>query len=153
MVAITGTNGKTTVTTLVTAILDASGLRAVAAGNIGVPMIEAVACGCDVVVAEVSSFQLQFTETFRPAVSCWLNLAPDHLDWHPTLDHYAAAKARVWANQGGGDTAVFNADDPVVAAAAGPDPGGGRPGDLRARSAGRLPRRSTTGWSDPAERP
>lgn len=117
-VAITGTNGKTTVTTLVTAILDASGLRAVAAGNIGVPMIEAVACECDVVVTEVSSFQLQFTETFRPAVSCWLNLAPDHLDWHPSLDHYAAAKARVWANQGGGDTAVFNADDPVVATAA-----------------------------------
>ena len=67
-------------------------------------------------MAEVSSFQLQFTETFRPAVSCWLNLAPDHLDWHPTLDHYAAAKARIWANQATGDTAVFNADDPVVAA-------------------------------------
>ena len=99
---------------LVTAILQASGVRAVAAGNIGVPMIEAVTGGFEVVVAEVSSFQLQFTDTFRPAVSCWLNLAPDHLDWHPTLDHYAAAKARVWANQGAGDTAVFNADDPVV---------------------------------------
>jgi UDP-N-acetylmuramoylalanine--D-glutamate ligase len=118
VVAITGTNGKTTVTTLVTAILQASGLAAVAAGNIGLPMIEAVTAGFEVVVAEVSSFQLQFTETFRPAVSCWLNLSPDHLDWHPSLDHYAAAKARVWTNQAAGDTAVYNADDPVVAAAA-----------------------------------
>jgi UDP-N-acetylmuramoylalanine--D-glutamate ligase len=119
LVAITGTNGKTTVTTLVTAILRASGRQAVAAGNIGVPLIEAVASGADVAVAEVSSFQLQFTETFRPAVSCWLNLAPDHLDWHPSLDHYRDAKARIWANQRGGDTAVVNADDPIVSAASG----------------------------------
>jgi UDP-N-acetylmuramoylalanine--D-glutamate ligase len=118
LVAITGTNGKTTVTTLVTAILRASGVHAVAAGNIGVPMIEAVASGTDVVVAEVSSFQLQFTDTFHPAVSCWLNLAPDHLDWHPTLAHYGQAKARVWVNQAAGDIAVFNADDPIVAEAA-----------------------------------
>jgi UDP-N-acetylmuramoylalanine--D-glutamate ligase len=118
LVAITGTNGKTTVTTLVTAILQASAVSAVAAGNIGVPMIEAVDSGAEVVVAEVSSFQLQYTDTFRPAVSCWLNLAPDHLDWHPSLPHYAAAKARVWANQGPGDTAVINADDPAVGAAA-----------------------------------
>ncbi len=124
LVAITGTNGKTTVTTAVTAILRASGLAAVAAGNIGLPMIEAVVGGFDVVVVEVSSFQLQFTDTFHPAVSCWLNLAPDHLDWHPTLDHYAAAKARVWANQAAGDTAVYNADDPIVSAAAGRIPEG-----------------------------
>jgi UDP-N-acetylmuramoylalanine--D-glutamate ligase len=117
LVAITGTNGKTTVTTLVTAILQASGRRAVAAGNIGVPLIEAVASGAEVAVAEVSSFQLQFTETFRPAVSCWLNLAPDHLDWHPSLAHYRDAKARVWANQRRGDTAVVNVDDPIVSAA------------------------------------
>ncbi len=118
VIAITGTNGKTTVTTAVTAILRASGLRAVAAGNIGLPMIEAVTGGFEVVVAEVSSFQLQFTDTFHPAVSCWLNLTPDHLDWHPTLDHYAAAKARVWTNQATGDTAVYNADDPIVSTAA-----------------------------------
>jgi UDP-N-acetylmuramoylalanine--D-glutamate ligase len=126
VVAITGTNGKTTVTTLVTAMLAASGLRAVAAGNIGMPMIEAVASPVDVVVAEVSSFQLQFTETFRPAVSCWLNLAPDHLDWHPSLVHYQSAKARIWANQGRGDTAVVNADDPVVWATAAEIPEGVR---------------------------
>jgi UDP-N-acetylmuramoylalanine--D-glutamate ligase len=124
VVAITGTNGKTSVTTAVTAILQASGLAAGAAGNIGVPMIEAVGEGFEVVVVEVSSFQLQFTDTFRPAVSCWLNLAPDHLDWHPTLDHYSAAKARVWANQATGDTAVYNADDPIVSAAAGRIPEG-----------------------------
>jgi UDP-N-acetylmuramoylalanine--D-glutamate ligase len=118
LVAITGTNGKTTVTTLVTAMLVASGRRAVAAGNIGVPMIDAVSSKQEVVVAEVSSFQLQFTETFRPGVSCWLNLAEDHLDWHPSIEHYAAAKARIWANQAAGDTAVINADDPMVAAAA-----------------------------------
>ena len=118
LVAITGTNGKTTVTTLVTAMLNVSGRRAVAAGNIGVPLIEAVRSGFDVVVAEVSSFQLQMTERFRPEVSCWLNLAPDHLDWHSSPEQYAAAKARIWANQGAGDTAVLNADDPAVVAEA-----------------------------------
>jgi UDP-N-acetylmuramoylalanine--D-glutamate ligase len=118
LVAITGTNGKTTVTTLVTAILQASGRGAVAAGNIGLPLIEAIATGAEVAVVEVSSFQLQFTETFRPEVGCWLNLAPDHLDWHPSLAHYRDAKARIWANQGPGDTAVINADDPIVTAVA-----------------------------------
>ena len=123
LIAITGTNGKTTVTTLVTAILQAAGFRAVAAGNIGVPLIDAVTEDHQFVVAEVSSFQLQFTEHFRPLVSCWLNLAPDHLDWHPDMDHYAAAKSRIWRNQGAGDRAVFNADDPTVVenAAAIPD--------------------------------
>ncbi len=123
LVAITGTNGKTTVTTLVTAMLNESGRRAVAAGNIGLPLIEAIRSGFDVVVAEVSSFQLQMTERFRPEVSCWLNLAADHLDWHSSLEEYAAAKARIWTNQGPGDTAVFNADDPQVVAAAGAIPG------------------------------
>lgn len=114
LVAITGTNGKTTVTTLVTAMLQASGITAVAAGNIGVPLVDAVGSGAQVCVAEVSSFQLQFTDAFRPAVSCWLNLSPDHLDWHPTIAHYAEAKARIWRNQGPGDTAVVNVDDQLV---------------------------------------
>jgi UDP-N-acetylmuramoylalanine--D-glutamate ligase len=124
LIAITGTNGKTTVTTLVAAILERSGARAVAAGNIGLPLIEAVESDADVIVAEVSSFQLQFTENFRPRVSCWLNLAADHLDWHPTPEHYAAAKARIWANQGPGDSAVWNADDPAVVKAAASIPRG-----------------------------
>jgi len=118
LVAITGTNGKTTVTSLVAAMLVQSGLAAVAAGNIGLPFIEAAALETDVLVAEVSSFQLQYTERFRPKVSCWLNIAEDHLDWHPTAEHYAAAKARIWANQGPGDAAVVNAGDPAVCAAA-----------------------------------
>jgi UDP-N-acetylmuramoylalanine--D-glutamate ligase len=119
LVAITGTNGKTTVTTLVTAMLQASGVEAVAGGNIGRPLIDAVADTVGVVVAEVSSFQLQFTDHFHPRVSCWLNLSEDHLDWHPDLGHYAAAKARIWVNQGVGDTAVYALGDPVVSAAAG----------------------------------
>ncbi|MBW3668130.1 MAG: UDP-N-acetylmuramoyl-L-alanine--D-glutamate ligase [Actinobacteria bacterium] len=114
MVAVTGTNGKTTVTTLVTEMLNASGVRAVAGGNIGLPLVEAVARDVDMVVAEVSSFQLQFTERFRPSVAVWLNFAEDHLDWHPTSEHYAAAKARIWANQTDDDLAVGNADDPTV---------------------------------------
>ena len=117
LLAITGTNGKTTVTSLVAAMLARSGLVAAAAGNIGLPLIDAAALDADVLVTEVSSFQLQFTDAFHPAVSCWLNLAEDHLDWHPTVAHYAAAKARVWANQGLGDTAVFNAGDATVVAA------------------------------------
>src|SRR4051812_17841400 len=118
MVAITGTNGKTTVTTLVAAMLAASGQRAVAAGNIGFPLIDAAHADADVIVAEVSSFQLQFTTTFAPRVGTWLNLSEDHLDWHPSMAHYAAAKGRIWANQTPGDVAVANADDPAVMSAA-----------------------------------
>lgn len=118
LVAVTGTNGKTTVTTLVTAMLSRSGRRTLAAGNIGTPLVEAAGADVDVVVAEVSSFQLQFTEQFHPKVATWLNLSPDHLDWHPTLEHYAAAKARIWAAQGRGDVAVLNADDTGVMTAA-----------------------------------
>lgn len=115
VVAITGTNGKTTVTSLVTAMLCQKGLRAEAVGNIGRPFIEAVGAGdADVFVVEVSSFQLAWTKDFRPSVACWLNLAEDHLDWHADLASYAAAKARIWANQADGDVAVVNAADPVV---------------------------------------
>jgi len=118
IVAVTGTNGKTTVTTLVAAMLVASGQRAVAAGNIGLPLVDAVALDTDVVVAELSSFQLRFVSRFRPSVAVWLNLAEDHLDWHPSAADYAAAKARIWAAQEEGDTAVANADDPAVMACA-----------------------------------
>jgi UDP-N-acetylmuramoylalanine--D-glutamate ligase len=123
-VAVTGTNGKTTVTTLVTAMLLASGVRAVAAGNIGLALSDAVASDAEVLVVEASSFQLQLTETFRPSVAVWLNAAPDHLDIHGTFDAYAAAKARIWANQRDGDVAVVNADDPVVVQAARSTPAG-----------------------------
>ncbi|MHB1534697.1 MAG: UDP-N-acetylmuramoyl-L-alanine--D-glutamate ligase [Acidimicrobiales bacterium] len=126
LLAITGTNGKTTVTSLVAHILGRSGRTAVMAGNIGSPLIEAVGTAADVVVLEVSSFQLQLTSSLHPDVSAWLNLAPDHLDWHPTMGHYAQAKARIWANQGSGDIVVVNADDDVVMAAAATLPAGVR---------------------------
>jgi UDP-N-acetylmuramoylalanine--D-glutamate ligase len=119
LVAVTGTNGKTTVTTLVAEMLTAGGVRALAAGNIGRPLLDAVHDeDVDVVVAEVSSFQLRFTETFRPRVAVLLNVAEDHLDWHPSFEDYVAAKARIFANQAGDDLLVYNADDEPVAAAA-----------------------------------
>ncbi|HET6793428.1 MAG TPA: UDP-N-acetylmuramoyl-L-alanine--D-glutamate ligase [Acidimicrobiales bacterium] len=114
IVAVTGTNGKTTVATLVTAMLEESGRRAVAAGNIGLTLAEAADMDADVFVVEVSSFQLALTRSFRPEVAVWLNLAEDHLDWHPDMAHYARSKARIWANQRGEDVAVVNAEDPVV---------------------------------------
>ena len=75
-------------------------------------------------MAEVSSFQLEHTRQFRPDVSCWLNFAPDHLDWHPSLEHYARAKVKIWANQGPGCVAVLNADDSTVLRAAAKIPAG-----------------------------
>ncbi len=112
LVAITGTNGKTTVALWTTRILEAQGLRVFAGGNLGRPLVEAVGGTWDVAVVEVSSFQLATTERFRPRVAVLLNLAPDHLDWHPDLDHYRSSKARIFRNQGAGDAAVVNADDP-----------------------------------------
>jgi UDP-N-acetylmuramoylalanine--D-glutamate ligase len=116
MVAITGTNGKTTVTTLVEAMLRASGMRTTSAGNTDVPLVDAIEDDLDVIVVEASSFRLEFTETFHPSVAVWLNLAEDHLDWHPTMEAYAAAKARIWAAQSATDVAIVNAEDPVVVA-------------------------------------
>ncbi|MEY2566488.1 MAG: UDP-N-acetylmuramoylalanine--D-glutamate ligase [Actinomycetota bacterium] len=118
LVAVTGTNGKTTVTTIVTDILQAAKVRAVAAGNNDLPLVDALDFGLDVIVVEASSFRLQHAPSFRPEVAVWLNLAEDHLDWHPDMDHYAAAKARVWANQRDSDLAIANADDPAVMEAA-----------------------------------
>jgi UDP-N-acetylmuramoylalanine--D-glutamate ligase len=116
LVAVTGTNGKTTVTTLITAMLDSSGGAALGAGNIGLPLLDAATSDARALVAEVSSFQLACTtEVFRPRVAVLLNVAPDHLDWHGSFDAYAAAKARVFANQRDRDRLVFNGDDEVAA--------------------------------------
>jgi UDP-N-acetylmuramoylalanine--D-glutamate ligase len=112
--AVTGTNGKTTVTTLVTDMLVAAGRKAVAAGNNELPLVDALDLGADVLVVEASSFRLLHAPSFRPQVATWLNLSEDHLDWHPDLAHYIDAKARIWANQDDDDLAVGNADDPVV---------------------------------------
>ena len=113
--AITGTNGKTTVTLLVTEMLERSGIKTVAAGNTDLPLVDALDRDLDVIVVEASSFRLQLTETFAPRVGTWLNLAEDHLDWHPSMADYTAAKAKIWARQGPDDVAIANADDPVVA--------------------------------------
>jgi UDP-N-acetylmuramoylalanine--D-glutamate ligase len=117
LVAVTGTNGKTTVTELTRSMLEASGRRAVAVGNTEVPLVAAIDDpDIDVFVVEASSFRLLHSQRFAPAVGTWLNLAPDHLDNHASLAEYTAAKARIWAHQTPDQVAIGNADDPVVAA-------------------------------------
>jgi UDP-N-acetylmuramoylalanine--D-glutamate ligase len=115
LVAVTGTNGKTTVTTLIDAVLRAAGLRSVAAGNIGRPLLDAAGDPVDVVVAEVSSFQLAFiSDAFAPDVAVLLNVAEDHLDWHGSVEAYARAKAELFRHQGPRGVLVVNRDDPVA---------------------------------------
>jgi len=109
--AVTGTNGKTTTTAMLAACLRASGLDAVACGNIGHPFPEAAREGHDALVVEVSSFQLAMQESFHPKVSVLLNLAPDHLDRHGSFEAYGRAKARVFQRQTGDDVHVGNRDD------------------------------------------
>ncbi len=115
-VAVTGTNGKSTTTGMIASCLRAAGIDAVGCGNIGHPFPIAAREGHDALVVECSSFQLQIQESLHPSVSVLLNLAPDHLDWHGSYPAYAAAKAKVYARQGPGDTHVGNRDDPEAAA-------------------------------------
>ncbi|MGH9229160.1 MAG: UDP-N-acetylmuramoyl-L-alanine--D-glutamate ligase [Acidimicrobiales bacterium] len=116
LIAVTGTDGKTTVTTLVRDMLAASGLAAVAVGNSPVPLVAAIDDpATEVFVVEASSFRLEHSQRFAPAVGTWLNFAPDHLDSHPDLASYEAAKAGIWRDQSADQVAVGNADDPVVA--------------------------------------
>ncbi len=112
IVAITGTNGKSTTTTLVGLALARAGRRTFTGGNLGTPLISALAQTPDVAVAEVSSFQLEWVERFRPAVGCLLNVTPDHLDRHPTFADYRDTKARLFAAQAASDVAVINREDP-----------------------------------------
>lgn len=112
-VAITGTNGKSTTTALTGAILKEAGIPAVVCGNIGNAVIgeDAVFAGGVTVVAEISSFQLEGAVMFRPRISAILNITPDHLDRHRTMEEYAALKERVFRNQEGDDVCVLNFDD------------------------------------------
>ncbi len=115
IVAITGTNGKTTTVEMTTAMLQAGGLKVASGGNIGTPLISFVGDDLDVIVAEVSSFQLEFvTQHWRPRVAVILNIADDHLDWHGTLNAYKAAKSRIARFQTQDDALVLNIDDDVV---------------------------------------
>jgi UDP-N-acetylmuramoylalanine--D-glutamate ligase len=120
IVAITGSNGKTTTTTLAGEIMTAGGLPTLVGGNIGTPAISLAerAKPETVIVLEVSSFQLETIQTFRPKVAVVLNVTPDHLDRHRTFEAYADAKARMFENQQGNDFAVLNEDDPTCVAMA-----------------------------------
>lgn len=120
VVAITGTNGKTTTTELTTSMLLNCGVRTMASGNIGLPFSSAVrSCHeLDVMVLEVSSFQLETISTFRPQIAAWLNLSPNHLDRYPSMDEYRAAKLRIFENQTAEDVAVVNAASDLPALAA-----------------------------------
>jgi UDP-N-acetylmuramoylalanine--D-glutamate ligase len=115
VVAVTGTNGKTTTVQLVTSMLRESGLHARGCGNVGFPFSLAAREPVDVLVVEASSFQLAFHESLHPRVSVLLNMAPDHLDWHGSFPAYAAAKARIYARQGPEDVHVGNHDDAEAA--------------------------------------
>jgi UDP-N-acetylmuramoylalanine--D-glutamate ligase len=113
-VGITGTNGKTTTTALTAHLLSSAGVSARAVGNIGEPAIEAVSeqDSGEVLVAEVSSFQLALTKAFHPRVAVLLNITPDHVDWHGSLENYASDKVKVFASMDPDDVAVIDVDDP-----------------------------------------
>jgi UDP-N-acetylmuramoylalanine--D-glutamate ligase len=120
VLAITGTNGKTTCTELAAAMLNHGGLRSIPCGNHGVPLSEVVTSGVvfDVLAAEVSSFQLETIETFHPTVAVWLNFADDHLDRYPSREAYFAAKSRIFMNSTANDVAVVRAGETVDSGAA-----------------------------------
>lgn len=120
ILAVTGTDGKTTTTELTVAILRAAGLRTADVGNTDTPMVTAIDWTgpdeLDAFVVECTSFRLAWTEQFRADAAVWLNLAPDHLNWHTDLDSYIAAKSRIFSLQRPTDVAIGFADDPVVMA-------------------------------------
>jgi UDP-N-acetylmuramoylalanine--D-glutamate ligase len=145
IVAITGTKGKSTTTALTGRILEAAGFKVTVGGNIGAPLSAQVTDSTPETfhVVEASSFQLEQIDTFHPWISVLLNFSADHLDRHPSVEAYGAAKARVFENQTADDWAVINADDPAVLDMA-------RKGRARTRLFGRSPiERGTTiedGW-------
>jgi UDP-N-acetylmuramoylalanine--D-glutamate ligase len=116
IIAVSGTNGKTTTTTLLGSMLENSGFKVFVGGNIGNPLIDYAAKRetADMVVAEVSSFQLDTIHTFRPRVGVLLNITDDHLDRYPDFTSYARSKGRLFENQQPGDSAVLNGSDPVI---------------------------------------
>lgn len=120
VIAITGTKGKSTTTELTGRMLEAAGFKVTVGGNIGAPLSAQVAASTPdtLHVVETSSFQLEQIDTFHPWIAVMLNFSPDHLDRHPSVEAYAAAKTRIFENQTAGDWAVVNADDPAVLAMA-----------------------------------
>jgi UDP-N-acetylmuramoylalanine--D-glutamate ligase len=114
IIAVTGTNGKTTTTTLIGEFLRAGNKKTAVAGNIGAPLVEVDDRELDFVVAEISSYQLETIVTFRPWISLILNLAEDHIERHKSMEEYAAAKARIFMNQGKTDYLIYNSEDKLV---------------------------------------
>ena len=115
MITVTGTNGKTTTTTLIGELLKAGGKRVAVAGNIGSPLVEVNDSSLDYIVAEISSYQLETIIKFKPWISVILNIQPDHLERHKTMEEYIRQKSRVFMNQNSDDYVIFNLDDPEVA--------------------------------------
>lgn len=114
IVAVTGTNGKSTMVSLIGDVYRRAGRQVFVGGNIGNSLSNAASGQQDIVVAEVSSFQLEAVETFRPHIAVWMNLSPDHLDRHGDMVTYQQCKARLFSQQNSADYAVLNADDPLV---------------------------------------
>jgi UDP-N-acetylmuramoylalanine--D-glutamate ligase len=116
LIAVTGTNGKTTTTSLIGSMFSQAGKKVFVGGNIGTPLIEALTGGqtFDYIISEISSFQLEAIAQFRPAVSVLLNITEDHLDRHPSFEDYVRAKGRIFENQRTPDVAILNYDDPRV---------------------------------------
>jgi len=123
MLAVTGTDGKTTTTLLAVAMLASSGVRSVAAGNTETPLVQALDLDVDAFVVECTSFRLAWTSTFRADAAAWLNLAPDHLNWHRSMATYEAAKNQIFAHQRADDVAIGFVDDPAVMRRLGDAPG------------------------------
>ena len=115
IIAVTGTNGKTTTSTLIGEMLKAGGKKVAVAGNIGNPLIEVDDSNLDYIVAEISSYQLETIAFFKPWISVLLNIQPDHLERHRTMEEYIEQKARLFMNQTGDDYVVYNQDDARVA--------------------------------------
>lgn len=115
IVAVTGTNGKSTTTSLIGEFFRENGTRAFVGGNLGTPLVEAVSESYEVAIAEISSFQLEWVMQFHPHIGVWLNLTEDHLDRHGTLAAYGATKRALFLQQRPDEWAVINRDDPAVA--------------------------------------
>jgi len=114
IIGITGTNGKSTTTALVSHILSTAGHKAPSCGNFGVPVLDVLESKPDYLVTEISSYQLHYCNTLAPRVAVWTNLTPDHIEWHGNLQSYTEAKQKLFAKQTSNQHAVLNADDPIV---------------------------------------
>jgi UDP-N-acetylmuramoylalanine--D-glutamate ligase len=115
MIVVTGTNGKSTTTALISHMLTSAGKKAPACGNFGVPIFSVLADKPDLLVVEASSYQLYYSPTLSPLVGVWLNLTPDHLDWHGSMEKYISAKQSMFKRQRADQYAVINHDDAIVA--------------------------------------